>query len=224
MREHYQKQLKKLHIGLLDMGEILEVAIENAVQALKKESEQPLADAKKHEKEINQMENNLENFCLRLIIQQQPVATDLHLISAALKMITDMERIGDHAEDIAILSEHLTAGKNKDIMDNIFLMSEQTSQMLKQSITAYVNEEVSLAKVVWQRDDIVDDLFDKVKKQVINSIKEDSDAAQEAPDLLMIAKYFERIGDHVVNIAEWIIYALTGEHLSADTISELKND
>lgn len=216
MRKYYGQQLEKLHVGLLDMAQLLEVAIKNALEALENGGEEPLVKAQTLEKEVNHMEKELEAFCMRLILRQQPVAKDLHLISAALKMITDMERIGDQAEDIAMLSEHLTCGKNEEILVNIRLMGVQTTQMLKQSITAYVDEDTELAKKIWHQDDIVDDLFIEVKNQVVEQIRSENASAQDAPDLLMIAKYFERIGDHIVNIAEWIVFAVTGEHLGEE--------
>lgn len=212
MRKHYQQQLDELNNQLIEMGLLIEEAIKNALVTLEKNDETALTKTKELEKQINHMEKELESFCLKLIIQQQPVARDLRLISAALKMITDMERIGDQAEDIAMLSIHLKGGRHSEIMENIGIMGEETTKMLKASIQAYTEEDVKLARKVCEWDDVVDDLFNKVKAQIIQLIRKEDEDAEEGPDLLMIAKYLERIGDHTVNLSEWVIYAVTGKH------------
>jgi phosphate transport system protein len=162
--------------------------------------------------EIDDMERSIESHCLKLLLQQQPVAKDLRIISTALKMITDMERIGDNAEDIAEITKNLVNQKFiKDIV-HIPQMAEATMSMVKRSIDAFVNKDRNLAEEVCKSDDIVDNLFNIIKDELIEKIQENKSNGEQAIDLLMIAKYFERIGDHAENIAEWVIFSITGEH------------
>jgi phosphate transport system protein len=164
------------------------------------------------EVEIDDMEKSIEAHCLKLLLQQQPVASDLRIISTALKMITDMERIGDNAEDIAEIARHILNQKFiKDIV-HIPQMAEATISMVTKSIDAFVKRDKKLAEEVCRSDDIVDNLFDVIKEELIEKIQEDRSNGEQAIDLLMIAKYFERIGDHAENIAEWVIFSITGEH------------
>lgn len=160
---------------------------------------------------IDQMEREIESICLKLLLQQQPVAKDLRVISAALKMITDMERIGDQAEDIAEIITFLN-GRTGEECHDIRLMAEATIKMVNDSIDAYVKRDVNLAKAVEDYDDVVDKAFLRVKKTLISMIAENSADGEYAIDLLMIAKYFERIGDHAVNVAEWVEFSVTGIH------------
>ena len=157
------------------------------------------------------MEREIESICLKLLLQQQPVAKDLRVISAALKMITDMERIGDQAEDIAEIIPFLK-GKTGAEFDDFKLMAEATCKMVTDSIDAYVRQDVKLAKSVLEHDDIVDDAFRKMKDTLIKMIADNNADGEYAIDLLMIAKYFERIGDHATNIAEWVEFSVTGVH------------
>jgi phosphate transport system protein len=157
------------------------------------------------------MEKEIEALCLNVILRQQPVASDFHRVSAVLKMITDMERIGDIAEDITIHSVMLKESRNSIIADEAVKMGKVAVSMLKSSINAYVSGDVELALNSCREDDIIDNLFATVMKQLVEMIKTDAKGADEAPDLLMIAKYFERMGDHTVNIAEWVVYAFTGK-------------
>ncbi len=173
-----------------------------------------------YEKEIDHKERDIESLCLKIIVEQQPVATDFRIVSATLKMITDMERIGDHAEDISEITLYLDTAsgiyKDKKALENISKMADGTIRMVKDSIDAFVSRDIDLAYSVIKHDDIVDDLFDATKLDLVDFMSENKNNATIAIDLLMISKYFERIGDHAVNIAEWVIYTITGEHKSVD--------
>lgn len=210
MRNYYQSQLDEINKRLIDMALLLEKAIENAIGALKENNPELLETGTEYELQINNMEKEIESLCLNVILRQQPVASDFHRVSAVLKMITDMERIGDIAEDITIHSVMLKKSRASEIIDEAVKMGRIAVSMLKNSINAYVVGDVELALNSCREDDIIDDLFDTVMKQLVQMIKTDEQGADEAPDLLMISKYFERMGDHTVNIAEWVVYAYTG--------------
>ena len=212
MRNRFDRQLEELNEMLIHMGELCETAIEEATGALEGHD---IARAKAvitADSEIDQMEKEIENLCLKLLLQQQPVARDLRLISAALKMITDMERIGDHAADISEITIHLSNEKYIKKLEHISQMAKETTIMVVKSINAFVSKNLDMAKEVIESDDVVDDLIDKVKNELIELINKDTKNGEQATDLLMIAKYFERIGDHATNIAEWVIFSITGEH------------
>ena len=211
MRSRFDEQLKVLNKKMIGMGAECESIIALSAKAL---LEGNVANARKVKEQghtIDQMEREIEAICLKLLLQQQPVAKDLRVISAALKMITDMERIGDQAEDIAEIITFLN-GKTGEECHDIRLMAEATIKMVTDSIDAYVNQDLKLAKSVFDHDDIVDDAFDRVKQTLIKLIAENTANGEYALDLLMIAKYFERIGDHAVNIAEWVEFSVTGIH------------
>lgn len=211
MRNYYQLQLDEINRKLIEMGLLLENAIENSILSLKQDNPKLLETGEQIEHEINSMEKEIEALCLNVILRQQPVASDFHRVSAVLKMITDMERIGDIAEDITIHSVMLKESRNSVIADEAVKMGRVAVSMLKSSINAYVSGDVELALNSCREDDVIDSLFDTVMKQLVQMIKTDAKGADEAPDLLMIAKYFERMGDHTVNIAEWVVYAFTGK-------------
>ena len=211
MRNYYQLQLDEINRKLIEMGLLLENAIENSILAIKQNDKKLLETCEQYEHEINSMEKEIEALCLNVILRQQPVASDFHRVSAVLKMITDMERIGDIAEDITIHSIMLTEGRNSVIADEAVKMGKVAVSMLKSSINAYVSGDLELALNSCREDEIIDNLFATVMKQLVEMIKTDAKGADEAPDLLMIAKYFERMGDHTVNIAEWVVYAFTGK-------------
>lgn len=211
MRNYYQLQLDEINRKLIEMGLLLENAIENSILAIKQNDKKLLEVCEQYEHEINSMEKEIEALCLNVILRQQPVASDFHRVSAVLKMITDMERIGDIAEDITIHSVMLKESRNSVIADEAVKMGKVAVSMLKSSINAYVSGDVELALNSCREDDIIDNLFATVMKQLVEMIKTDAKGADEAPDLLMIAKYFERMGDHTVNIAEWVVYAFTGK-------------
>ena len=211
MRNRFDEQLFELNRELIEMGSACEEAIANASNALTTGDIDLAMNIKESGHIIDQMERDIERRCIKLLLHQQPVAHDLHLISAALKMITDMERIGDQAEDIAEIVMYLN-GRNVENAGIIEEMAKETIDMVTSSVDAFVNKDLSIAEKVILQDDIVDDYFLKVKNDIINAIANHSADGEVSLDLLMIAKYFERIGDHAVNIAEWVIYSITGEH------------
>lgn len=213
MRNNFDKLLLQLNDELTDMGNLIETAINNAVNTLTNNGEYTESSARVIEKMVNQKEKDIETLCLKILLQQQPVAKDLRVVSSALKMITDMERIGDQAEDIAEIS--LTM-KNKRGYNNINEMANVTAQMVTDSIDAFVRKDSELALSVINSDDLVDNLFDTVKKEATGLIRENSSEGEEIIDIVMIAKYFERIGDHATNIAEWVYFSITGEHKYAN--------
>jgi phosphate transport system protein len=212
MRNKFDRELDTLNLELIKMGSLIENAIEYSSKALINRDLSLVKKVNELEIEIDDMERNIESHCLKLLLQQQPVAKDLRIISTALKMITDMERIGDNAEDIAEIARHMVNQKFiKDIV-HIPQMADATISMVKRSIDAFVNKDRNLAEEVCKSDDIVDNLFNIIKEELIEKIQEDKNKGEQAIDLLMIAKYFERIGDHAENIAEWVIFSITGEH------------
>ena len=211
MRNRFDEQLFALNREIIEMGAMCEEAIASAAKALTSGDAELAAGVKAGSSAIDQMERDIENRCMKLLLHQQPVARDLRLISAALKMITDMERIGDQAEDIAEIVPFLK-GHTVDGMELIEEMARETIGMVTASVDAFVKKEVALAQSVIDRDDIVDAYFMKAKSSIISFIIENSADGEIALDLLMVSKYFERIGDHATNIAEWVIYSVTGKH------------
>ena len=211
MRSRYDEELKNLHGALIDMGAMIESAISGAITALETRDIQKAKDIIAYDEEIDAQERLIEEMCMKLLLRQQPVARDLRMISTALKLITDMERIGDHAADIselAIMLRDLPQMNSNSLRE----MAVQTSTMLISSVEAYVEQDEEKARAVIRQDDVVDDLFVTVKSEMIEAIRQNSDFSEAAADLLMAAKYFERIGDHATNIAEWTVYAFTGRH------------
>jgi len=215
MRNRFDKQLEQLNIMLIQMGSLIEIAINGAVNGLINQDQDQAKKAAMAEREVDLKEREIEDLCLKLLLQQQPVARDLRLISAALKMITDMERIGDQAADISEIAVYLSQDPYIKKLETIPKMAEMTINMVTGSIDAFVNKDLALAHSVVESDDIVDDYFIAVKNDLIELIHENADNGSQAMDLLMVAKYFERIGDHAVNIAEWVIFSITGEHKDA---------
>ena len=211
MRNRFDEQLFELNREIIEMGAMCEEAIASAVKALTTGDMELAGRVKANSSAIDQMERDIEGRCMKLLLHQQPVARDLRLISAALKMITDMERIGDQAEDIAEIVTFLN-GHTMEGMELIEEMARETIEMVTVSVDAFVKKDVELAQKVIDQDDIVDDYFSRVKCGIISLIAENHTDGELALDLLMIAKYFERIGDHATNIAEWVIYSVTGTH------------
>ena len=212
MRNRFDEQLHTLNHELLEMGALIERAIRSATDALVKQDVEAALQAIAADKEVNQAERDIESLCLKLLLQQQPVARDLRLISSALKMITDMERIGDQASDIAELVIYLSKEPYIKELTHLPQMAENAIRMVTGALDAYVRKDVALAREVMAMDDTIDALFVTVKDELIALIRNDASAGSQAIDLLMIAKYYERIGDHAQNIAEWVEYALTGKH------------
>lgn len=213
MRSRFDEQLDLLKRQMIQMGSLCESAIANATKALINSDYELAKKAISEDEIIDQKEREIESLCLKLLLQQQPVARDLRQVSSALKMITDMERIGDQAADI---SEITMLGNVKDADDTsrIVEMAKATIKMVTDSIDAYVRQDLDLAKFVIEYDDVVDNLFDEVKSDLVRLISEDVENGESAIDLVMIAKYLERIGDHATNIAEWVEYSITGMHIS----------
>lgn len=211
MRSRFDEQLATLNKELIEMGALCEEAIADAAKALTTADEKTAAKVEPLEAEINQKERDIESLCLKMLLQQQPVARDLRQISAALKMITDLERIGDQASDIAEIITFIDKKAGADC-EPICLMAEATIRMVTESVDAFVKRDVGIAQQAIAHDDTVDDYFLKVKRSLINMIAQRPADGEHALDLLMIAKYFERIGDHAVNIAEWVIFSVTGVH------------
>ena len=214
MRYRYDMQLHTLDTQLTHMGELCEAAITKVTQALKDGNTEQAQVVIKEDEEIDQIEKDIERLCLKLLLQQQPVARDLRRISAALKMITDMERIGDHAADISEMTVWIYGENYVTHLNLLEEMAKEVTVMLVGSIDAFVCKNLKQAEEVIAKDDIVDDLFLKVKEEVIQMLRESDGSGEEAADLLLIAKYFERIGDHATNISEWVIYSITGKHVS----------
>ena len=205
------EQLSTLNRKMTEMGAACESIIALSVKALLDGRAEDAKRARESGGRIDEMEREIEAICLKLLLQQQPVATDLRVISAALKMITDMERIGDQAEDIAEIVTFL-GGRTGEACRDIRAMAEATIRMVNDSVDAYVKGDVALARNVEAYDDVVDDAFVRVKQTLIARITDNAADGEFAMDLLMIAKYLERIGDHAVNIAEWVEFSVTGVH------------
>lgn len=208
MRLKFNEQLKALGEELTHMGSMIESAIENAVHALLNQDVETAKRIMKEDELVDQEQKKIENLCFQLLIQQQPVARDLRTITAAMKMVTDMERIGDHAADISELTIAMAETSYRLQGENIKKMAAETMVMLVDAVDSYVNKDMEKAKAVIAHDDIVDDYFVKVKADLIEVIRQNPEYSEFAADLLLVNKYLERIGDHATNIAEWVIFAL----------------
>jgi len=206
------ERLDRLNRELIEMGALIEHAIESASQALIDQDVNAAAKAIAFDQEVDQKERDIEALCMKLLLKQQPVARDLRLISAALKMITDMERIGDQAADISGLVIYLAGKPYIKKLEHLTQMASSAIRMVTGAVDAFVKRDLILARQIIEMDDVIDDLFDIIKYELIECIRVDAASGEQAVDLLMIAKYFERIGDHAQNIAEWVEYALTGRH------------
>ncbi len=212
MRNRFDRQLKKLNDELIEMGNMIERSIEQSVTALVTQDKEKAQLVIDFDAEIDRQEREIEGLCMKLLLQQQPVARDLRVISSALKMITDMERIGDQSADIAELAIMMAEKPYIKDLKHISQMGKETMVMVIDSVDAFVAKDMEKAEDVLKHDDVVDQLFDTVKEELIEMIHKNIEDGEQAADLLMIAKYFERIGDHATNIAEWVIYSMTGQH------------
>lgn len=215
MRNNFDRQLRLLGSEMREMGALCEDAIALAAKALSEDSEELAAKVPPIASALDRKERDVENICLKLLLRQQPVAGDLRQISAALKMITDMERIGDQAEDIAEIVSSMGPGPKPET-ELLSSMARSVIQMVTSSVDAYVNQDMELAAEVISQDDRVDAYFEEVKKSLVEIIVREPDMGGYALDMLMTGKYFERIGDHATNIAEWVIYSVTGVHKSEE--------
>lgn len=211
MRNKFDSQLEKLNLELITMGALCEDAISASVKAMLEGDDALCEKVFAADAEIDQKERDIETICMKLLLQQQPVARDLRVISSALKMISDMERIGDQASDIAEITKFI---KNSNVQSRVHIsdMAAAAIKMVTDSVESFVKKDLSLARAVMEYDDKVDNLFDCVKDELVRLISEDRANGEFCIDLLMIAKYLERIGDHAVNIAEWVEYSITGSH------------
>ena len=211
MRNHFEEQLEQLNLELTKMGALCEEAISLSAKALLEGDESLLEKVFEADRQIDQKESDIESLCLKLLLSQQPVARDLRQISAALKMISDMERIGDQASDIGEITKYIDINLTHSGV-HIADMAKATVKMVTDSIESFVKKDLDMAYSVMAYDDIVDNLFNQVKKELIDLIVADNKNGELCIDLLMIAKYFERIGDHATNIAEWVEFSITGKH------------
>ena len=211
MRDFFQEQLKQLNQELIQMGAACEDIIELASRSLTDYSEDLAKIVGSVGTQIDESERTIETICMKLLLRQQPVARDLRFISAAMKMITDMERIGDQCEDIVEIAPHITAHPDEKF-PKIREMAKAAQAMVTEAVDAYVKQDLLLARKVMAHDDVVDDYFTGVKSGIIDIVASDPAHGEYALDLLMIAKYFERIGDHCTNIAEWVEFSVTGIH------------
>ena len=208
MRSKFDEQLNTLNLEMINMGTMIEVNIQKAIDALVKSDIELAKEIMEKDVDIDQKQHDIERLCFNLLIQQQPVARDLRAITAAMKMVTDMERIGDHAADISEITVMLAEKQKTKRCDTIVQMATEASNMLIQSIDAFARKNKEVAQHVIEHDDVVDELFDKAKSEIIELIQKDPERGEQELDMLMIAKYLERFGDHATNIAEWVIYAL----------------
>jgi len=213
MRKRFDFQLEELCNQLIGMGALIERAIASAMSALIDGDADRARQAIAFDQEVDEKEKEIESLCLKLLMQQQPVAKDLRLISAALKMITDMERIGDQAADISEIAITMALPGKKQL-PHIQAMAEATIKMVTDSIDAFVKSDLELERSVVEYDDVVDDYFISLRKELIRLIRQEPDKGEMVVDLLMVVKYLERIGDHATNIAEWVIFSITGTHRS----------
>jgi len=210
MRNRFNQQLEYLNVELITMGALCEQAISAAIKALLERDSALAQQVLETESQINEKERNIESLCLKLLLQQQPVATDLRIISSALKMISDLERIGDQAADIAEISLHIQPSAHLDLVP-IAELSRAAIQMVTDAVDSFVKKDLAMARQAMQKDDEVDQLFLQVRTKLIPLMTSEQNP-EHLLDLLMIAKYLERIGDHAENVAEWVEYSITGHH------------
>ncbi|MFA0814893.1 MAG: phosphate signaling complex protein PhoU [Anaerofustis sp.] len=215
IRTNFDKELTLLYNDLVKMASLIEESIQKSIVVIRTHDEVLADEIIVNDKEINAMEKSIENRCLTLLLRQQPVASDLRLISAALKMITDMERIGDHAKDISEIVKLSNIKEISSYSEDLADMAEKAIGMVKDSITAFIRKDERIARETIQKDDAVDELFIIVKSDLTETIKKGANA-DDVLDAMMICKYLERIADHAVNICEWVIYLITGEHTNTD--------
>lgn len=216
MREYFDLELKSLNDKLIEMGALVEGAIKNTISIITNGDYDKLETARVIEEKINKMDRVIQNYCLNLLLLQSPVAGDLRNVSATLKMITDLERIGDQAIDIAEMSIYLKDCENLYSMTHLSEMAERSSNMVTTAIDAFVRKDLKLAMTVATMDDAIDDLFNRVKEEVIEIINTNKELDHQAIDIMLIAKYFEKIGDHAENIGEWVVFAITGKIKKAE--------
>ena len=212
MRTVFEKQLKEINNELIEMGELIKESVRIAIKGVVNKDKEVLESVITSDFKVNEKEKKIERLCLQVLLKQQPVAKDLRDVLATLKMITDMERIGDQAADICEVTLRLIKKNSTEKLDELQEVAKESMLMVMQSLEAFVKEDLDLAREVIKHDDVVDSLFLSIKKELIELMSEKVETGEEAANLLMIAKYFERIGDHSTNIAEWGIFSVTGKH------------
>ncbi|WP_108830835.1 phosphate signaling complex protein PhoU [Aedoeadaptatus coli] len=212
MRKQYDLELDELNTLLIKMAATVEQAVADAMMALKNRDKDLAISVSKNDRDVDRMERHIEDMCLMLLLKQQPVAGDLRFISAALKIITDLERIGDHAQDICEISLTMDDKPLSVTTDLITRMFEESTAMIKMAVDAFITKDEDLATQCINHDDVVDDLFVQVREKLIHKLQNGQDDPEESVDLLQIAKYLERVGDHAQNIGEWVVFSLTGHH------------
>ena len=211
-QSRFEKQLNTLNQQMVQMGSMVEQSIEMAVSALVTKDSEKAHNVIEYAADVSNQERQIEGMCMKLLLCQQPVASDLRMISSALKMITDMERIAVQSAEISELTIRMEETPYIKKLEHVQQMAKETILMVVKSIDAFVNKDLELAQEVISMDDVVDDLFIKIKQELIGLINQDASNGEQATDRLMIGKYFERIGDHAVNIAQWVTFSITGEH------------
>lgn len=212
MRKQYDLELGELNTLLIKMAAMVEQAVSDAMTALKNRDKDLAISVSNNDRDVDRMERQIEDMCLMLLLKQQPVAGDLRFISAALKIITDLERIGDHAQDICEISLTMDDKPLSVTTDLITCMFEESTAMIKMAVDAFITKDEDLATQCINHDDVVDDLFVQVREKLIHKLQNGQDDPEESVDLLQIAKYLERVGDHAQNIGEWVVFSLTGHH------------
>jgi len=222
-RQHFDKELEELHSQLIEMGKLVDESIDRTITALKEQDVELAKDIFAGDDVVDDMEKAIERRCLNLIARQQPIAKDLRKISAALKMITDLERIADHSADIAELTIRMANDKYIKPLIDLPKMAEVAKNMVNQAIEAYVNQDIELAKSVCESDDEVDALFLRIVYDLTHIMKEKPETVEQAVDLMFVAKYLERMADHATNVAEWVIFIDTGEHKDFNKDNEIRN-
>ncbi|MDO4279277.1 MAG: phosphate signaling complex protein PhoU [Lachnoclostridium edouardi] len=209
-RSSFDNELQELNKSLEEMSLMAERAIEKSLEALQNNDSELAKEIIKGDRAVDNMERTIETRCLSLMLRQQPVASDLRHISTALKVVTDLERIGDHAADISELTLNLNGEEECRVIAHLPEMADHVRAMLRTAISAFINRDIQTAKEVEEMDDVIDQLFDKAKEEVVQLLREDGSKSDKAIDFLMIAKYLERIGDHAVNVCEWTEFSVTG--------------
>ncbi len=212
MRSKFDEELNRLNLLLIEMGQNVETSIEKSIKSLTTGNKSLIEEVQELEEETNLQEKAIEDLCLKLLLKQQPVARDLRTISSALKMITDLERIGDQALDIAEIANHCNYLEHQEKFEILEKMCNETMGMVRNSIEAYVQKDLELAKKVAKSDNIVDNYFMEIREKLIRYIERGNSNSQLVIDILMISKYLERIGDHAVNVSDWVQFSISGEH------------
>ncbi len=212
LRQRYIKMMNELEEKVVSMARKTEIAIEKAIEAIENKDEEMMKSIIVSDKDIDGLESSIEKLCFNILLMEQPLATDFRKVSSALKMITDIERIADHASDISGIGLHLCENAQEISLVYIKKMSCEVKKMLSDSVNSYINKDADLARSLKERDKVVNGFFKQICGDIVTSIKNDSIDGDGAIYVMMIAKYLERIGDHAVNIGEWTVYAITGEH------------